>query len=283
MEKRRAMKQNSILIGLLFLAMVFSGCGGEMNPKLKEIQGHWVDVNSDVTLDISGATMRFTSGGWREKYPFILETTGMTTTLVPPRNKDFGPMSEITLEEDGSLTAYEQVLDAEGHRYHFVREADKAAYLEIKDFSQDLPKTIGSKIIKEFSLTFAKDYEGEYGLDSFWPCGRYSWQIEKREDDWWMDFSVSGDSYMILQFSITVDEEWMRGLADLLESCGAIEQNGYYQKNEVARHNWSLWVKYASAEKVHLRADGDAAATCVFDLPALMEYIRSMDEVKFWQ
>ena len=94
-----------------------------------------------------------------------------------------------------------------------------------------------------------------------------------------MEFSVSGDSYVILQFSTTVDQAWMEGLAALLESTGAIEENGYYQKNEVARHSWSLWVKYASGENVVLRA----AAACVFDLPALMEYAKSMDEVKFWQ
>ena len=279
---RKRVKTKVITL-LMLLPLVLTACGGEMDPALIKLQGHWVDVNSDATLDITGATMRFTSGGWREKYPFLVETTVYGTTLVPPKGKDFGPMSEITIGEDGSLTAYEQVLDAEGHQYHFVREADKAAYLEIKDFSQDLPKTIESRDMKEFSLTFAKDYEGEYGLDSFWPCGRYSWTIDKQENDWWMEFSVSGDSYVILQFSTTVDQAWMEGLAALLESTGAIEENGYYQKNEVARHSWSLWVKYASGESVVLRAEGDAAAACVFDLPALMEYAKTMDEVKFWQ
>ena len=268
---------------LMLLPLMLTACGGEMAPVLTQLQGHWVDVNSDAILDIAGATMRYTKGGWREKYPFLVETTAYGTTLVPPKGKDFGPMSEITISEDGSLTAYEMVLDAEGHQYHFVREADKAAYLEIRDFSQDLPKVIESREIQEFSLTFSKDYEDEYGLDSFWPCGRYSWTLDKQENDWWMQFSVSGDSYMILQFSTTVGRDWMEGLTELLESTGAIEQNGYYQKNEVARHNWSLWTKYASGEKLHLRAEGDAAAGFVFDLPALMEYAKTMDEVKFWQ
>lgn len=272
--------RSTVLIMMLLLLPALTGCGGEMDPTLKMIQGHWVDVNSDTTLDISGATMRFTRGGWREKYPFLVEKTTYGTKLVAPRGKDFGQMSEVTIGDDGSLSAYEMVLDAEGHKYHFVRSEDKAAFLEIKDYSQDMPKSIESRDIQQFELTFSKDYEGQYGLDSFWPCGHYSWTIDKQDEDWWMEFSVSGDSYMILQFSITVDEEWMTGLADLLEGTGAFEQNGYYQKNEVDRHSWRLWTKYVSGEKLHLRAEGDAAASCVFDLPALMEYAKTKD-VKF--
>ena len=268
------------LIGALLCAAVLSGCGTEMDPRLKAIQGRWVDVNSDATLDITGAFFVYSSGAWSERYPFILSKAGNRTVLEPPQGKDFGPLSEITLETDGSLTAQEMVLDAEGHQYRFVREADKAAELEIRDLSEDLPKQIESTEIRSFSLSFYKDYDGQYDLDDFWPRGHYSWTIDKNDSGWQMELNVFGESYMILQFSAEPDEAWMTGLARLLGDAGVTQNNGYYHKNNAHRHGWSLWVEYDSGEKLSLRAEGDAAANCVFDLPALMEYARTQG-VKF--
>ena len=270
------------MISLLLFAALFAGCGGKMDPRLEKIQGHWVDLNSSVTLDISGATMRYTSGEWREKYPFVISETNGQITLVPPKGKNFGPMSDITVEDDGSLTTYEQVLDAEGHRFRFLREEEKAELVKIQDFSEDLPKQINSKDIMDFSLNFYKDYDGQYGLDEFWPNGRYSWTVEKREGFWKLDLDISGESYIVLQLSKEMDQEWMEGLAALLNQESIAGFNGYHQRNEVDRHDWSLWVKYASGEKLSMSAEGDAAETCVFDLAALMDYARQLGFTFAW-
>ena len=269
-------RKTTILLGLLLCAAVFSGCKeGTMDLKLQAIQGHWVDVNSEDTLDITGATMRYSSGEWREKYPFLIQVTDYATTLVPPKGKDFGPLSEIMVRDDGSLTAEEMVLDAEGHHFYFVREEEKAAMLEIRDISEDLPKTIESKDIRRFSLSFSKDTPTQYGLDEYWPCGFYNWTIEKDGDRWQMEFNVYGESYVILQKSCEVDQTWVEGLADLLQSAGIIQYNGYHYKNEANRHDWYLLVDYTSKEKLTIRAEGDAAAECVFDLPTLLEFAKT--------
>lgn len=274
--------QSTALIGLLLISALFAGCGGKLDPRLEKIQGHWVDLNSSVTLDISGATMRYTSGEWREKYPFVLSVTDGQTTLVPPKGKNFGPMSDITVEDDGSLTCYQQVLDAEGHRYRFLREEEKAELVKIQDLSEDLPKQIESTDIQDFSLNFYKDYDGKYELDEFWPDGRYSMTVDKRDGFWKLDLDISGESFIVLQLSQEMDQEWMEGLAAILNQESIAGFNGYHQRNEVDRHDWSLWVKYASGEKLSMSAEGDAAETCVFDLAALMDYVKQLGITFAW-
>ena len=277
---RNTTMKSKLLITILLASLALSACGGEMDPRLKALQGHWVDINSDASLEINGATFRFTSGGWREKYPFVLTENNGVVTLEPTYHKDFGFLSTITMD-DGALTAYEMIMDGESHKYRFVREADKAAELEIKDLSEDLPKSVESQEMDQFSLVFSKDYDGQYGLDDFWSNGRYSWTVEKRDEGYWMEFDVSGSSYIILRFSDTVDAEWVQELVDLLHSTGAVEHNGYHRKNNRQGHDWGLWASFASDETLTLRAEGDAAAEMPFDLAALLEHAKSQG-VKFW-
>ncbi|MBO4853291.1 MAG: hypothetical protein J5477_06645, partial [Schwartzia sp.] len=69
-----------------------------------------------------------------------------------------------------------------------------------------------------------------------------------------------------------VSEDYVAGLARLLEEQGIIEYNGYHRKNNVHRYGYSLYVTYVSKERLSIQAEGDAANTCVFDLVPLLDY-----------
>ena len=77
---------------------------------------------------------------------------------------------------------------------------------------------------------------------------------------------------MITQFSETVTEEYVRGLADLIAEENIAAYNGYYKKNNVDVAGYSLYVKYVSKEKLVIQAEGNAADTCVFSLDKLLAY-----------
>ena len=239
-------------------------------------EGEWVDVNGSTTLTIKGDTLTVTFGSWSDEYHFQVNKTSYATTITGDEG-GFGVMSELTVMEDGSLRAYEMVLDAEGHTYHFVRPEALAGEKEIKDLSKDAPKEIASEEIESFSLSFKSNY-GSYGLDDRWPSGSYSWELEKQEDgSYRMDFRVMGDSYVALDFSDTVSAEYAQGLAKLLTEKGVVGYNGYYMTNSVSKPGYSLYADYASGEKLSVRAYGDAGDTCVFDLPALLDYAAQQD------
>ena len=241
-------------------------------------EGQWVDVNGTTTLEIRGDTMTVTFGSWTDEYRFQVRKTEYETTLSPAEpDGDFGSMSELTVQEDGSLRAYEMVLDAEGHTYHFVRPEALAAEKEIRDLSKDAPKEIASTELTSFSFGFRANH-GSYGLDDRWPSGSYDWELEKREDgSYQMDFRVMGDSYVALDYSGAVSAEYAEGLAKLLTDLGVVGFNGYYKTNSVSKPGYSLYATYASGEKLSVRASGDAGDTCVFDLPALLDYAAQQD------
>ena len=184
---------------------------------------------------------------------------------------DFGMMTEIRVRDDGSLEASEIVFDTDPHRYRFVREDMLAKELEIQDLSKDAPKTIESKEIRQFSLVF-RNYGGSYGLPDEWQNGHYSWEIEQQDGTYKMSFRIMGDSYVAMDFNQEVSEEYVAGLAQLLEDQGVIQYNGYHKKNNVHRPGYYLYVKYASKERLNIQAEGDAANSCVFDLVPLLEY-----------
>ena len=271
------------LLGLVTLLAVLlgallAGCGSKDGGGEKELQGQWVDVNGDTVLEIKGSRLKISNGSWSESYPFALETNGYYTEL---RGKgqagDFGMLSAIQVLNDGSLSAYEMILDGDSHHYRFVREEEKAAMLEIRDVSRDLPREIGSREIQTFSLSF-KNYGGSYGLEG-WPSGLYFWELDPAEDGGWdLSLRAMGDSYIALDVSARVDEAFMQGLDRRIRDLGIPEHNGYRRENQADRPGWSLRVKYASGEKLELSAGGDAAKDCVFDLPGLMEYVRSLAE-----
>ena len=208
-----------------------------------------MDVNGSTTLTIKGDTLTVTFGSWSDEYHFQVNKTSYATTITGDEG-GFGVMSELEVRSDGSLWAYEMVLDAEGHTYHFVRPEVLAAEKEIKDLSKDAPKEIASTELTGFSFGF-RAYHGSYGLDDRWPSGSYSWELEKQEDgSYRMDFRVMGDSYVALDFSGTVSGEYAEGLAKLLTELGVVGFNGYYKTNSVSNPGYSLYATYASGEQI---------------------------------
>ena len=272
MQKGAMKRMGYVAVVLLALMLLCLGCASSAG-KAGELEGHWVDVNSKTTLDISGDQFTVTYGKWSETFQFRVQTSDETTYLVN-RDKnlhDFGMMTEIRVRDDGSLEASEIVFDTDPHRYRFVREDMMAKELEIQDLSKDAPKTIESKEIRQFSLVF-RNYGGSYDLPSEWQSGHYSWEIEQQDGTYKMSFRIMGDSYVAMDFNQEVSEEYVAGLAQLLEEQGVIQYNGYHKKNNVYRPGYYLYVKYASKERLNIQAEGDAANSCVFDLVPLLEY-----------
>ncbi len=248
--------------------------------KLNDLKGKWVDVNSSTTIEFRGDTLTVRFGEWKESYKIVLEKTEYSTT-IKAKEGYLGEMSEISVNKDGSLTAYAMILDGPSRQYRFVRENALAAETEIQDLSKDEPKTIESREIKTFTLSFANGI-GSYGLDEDWASGYYSWEIEKGNDGYWMNFHIYGDSMVILDFSEEVSEEYVRGLADLIAELNIAEYNGYYKKNNVQHKELYLYVRYESREKITVRAEGEAAATCPFDMPTLLDYAYQATGRKGW-
>jgi len=272
MQKGAMKRMGYVAVVLLALMLFCLGCASSAG-KAGELEGHWVDVNSKTTLDISGDQFTVTYGKWSETFKFRVRTSDDMTYLVN-RDKnlhDFGMMTEIRVRDDGSLEASEIVFDTDPHRYRFVREDMLAKELEIQDLSKDAPKTIQSKEIRQFSLVF-RNYGGSYGLPDEWQSGHYSWEIEQQDGTYKMSFRIMGDSYVAMDFNQEVSEEYVAGLAQLLEDQGVIQYNGYHKKNNVYRPGYYLYVKYASKERLNIQAEGDAAKSCVFDLVPLLEY-----------
>ena len=272
MQKGAMKRMGYVAVVLLALMLLCLGCASSAG-KAGELEGHWVDVNSKTTLDVSGDQFTVTYGKWSETFKFRVRTSDDMTYLVNSDKNlhDFGMMTEIRVRDDGSLEASEIVFDTDPHRYRFVREDMLAKELEIQDLSKDAPKTIESKEIRQFSLVF-RNYGGSYGLPDEWQSGHYSWEIEQQDGTYKMSFRIMGDSYVAMDFNQEVSEEYVAGLAQLLEDQGVIQYNGYHKKNNVHRPGYYLYVKYASKERLNIQAEGDAANSCVFDLVPLLEY-----------
>ncbi len=260
----------AIVAGLLALGFgSLAGCG-----KSSHLEGHWVDVNGETTLDFRGNELTVTFGKWTETYRFRVETGEGVTYLENAGDKtdrSFGAMSALQVGDDGALTAHEMILDDEGHYYRFVRPEALEKELAIQDLSKDAPKTIDSRDVEQFSLSF-RNYGGSYGLSRRWPAGSYSWEIKRKDGGWQMEFRVMGPSYIAMDYTGTVSAAYVAGLAQRIEELGIPRYNGYYKKNNVHRPGYSLTVKYASKERLRVAAEGSAAESCVFDIPALLDY-----------
>ena len=264
-----------LLLCALLLAGLLPGCAGADNT----LRGKWYDLNGDTVLEVGRSRLSLSWGSYKDSYPFTAETEGGTTVLKGTKENYgcFGPVSALTLREDGSLAGYEMVLDGDGHLYRFVRKEALEALREIVDRSADLPKEITSREIKTFRLSFRND-GSSYGLEG-WPAGTYFWEIEPGEEGrWQLSLRASGSSYIALDAAGEVGEDWMLGLDARIRELEIPRYNGYRFLNEVDRTGWSLRVEYASGEKLSLSAEGDAAETCPFDLPGLMAYVRPMAE-----
>lgn len=260
-----------------FLGRALQGLG--QAGALAAVQGHWVDVNSDCVLDIRGDRLivSHTNSGWKESYRCRLSAEGNSRSITGVDDDGFGVLSSLDIRDD-CLSAYERILDGPSRTYRFVREENLAKELEIRDLSSDKPKTIESKEITEFSLSFFNGRGRDYGLDETWPKGAYSWEIAGDADGGYqMDFRVMGDSYIELDFSQAVDAQYARGLADRIAEMNIAAFNGYHKLNNVNAPGYSLYAEYSSGETLSILAGGDAAASCVFDLPALLNYAAEQD------
>ena len=270
----------------VLLNLLLSGCAGkdaggdskDSDGKNGDLLGLWYDVNSDTVLEIKSSRLKLTSGDWSESYSYTLHRSdGFTELRDKSADGSLGILTPIQVLKDGSLSAYEMVMDGDSRRYRFVREADMAAMLEIRDLSRDLPREIESREIREFSLSF-RNTGSSYGLEG-WPAGLYFWELEPGEEgEWKMSLRAMGSSYIAMDVSCGVDEAFMQGLDQRIRDLGIPEHNGFRQTNEADRTGWSLRVVYASGEKLELSAGGTAADSCVFDLAVLMEYARPLAE-----
>lgn len=249
------------------------GCSGAKT----DYEGKWVDTYSDTTLEISGNKLVIGFGEWNDTYKFKVKKENGTICLSNVNGDgSFDRMTELTVLEDGSLLAYQMILDADVSPYRFVREVDKEKEMKIQDLSQDLPKEILSKELNYFCLSF--DYFDAYGLSEVWPVGDYHWTVEKLDDGTFeMSFQVYQDSYMAINYHEPVTEEYVLGLAELLETSGVIENNGYHMENNKSVNEYSLVANYESGEYISIGAKGEPAENCIFDLSALLDYAKTLD------
>ncbi|GEM_PF-2141712 len=267
-----------------------NGASNETTPEesenaevLEYLQGHWVDVNSDTTLDIEGDQLTMVLyGGMTEVYTVrvIGEEYKQLVNWTNGREDSFDIVSQMHLQADGSLQADEMILDADGHSFRFVREDELAAEKEIRDLSEDLPKEIESTELTEFHLSFSLDdtlYDVPQGDP--WTAGHFSIDISKEDGSGQLDFNAMGDSYVICQYSGKVSGKFMKGLAELIKSEKLPEHNGYHMENNEDFDGWFLSAEYASGEELLLQADGRASLECPFSIRAFLEYVNR--EVQF--
>ena len=266
------MKRKGCLLLSFLMLLGLAGCTA--SGELQDFQGKWFDVNGDTVLELNGSKLTVTSGSWSETYTVHYEKGDYYSYINSNDKFEFGIMSKLEICDDGSLRAYEQILDGEGHDYHFVREEALAAEREIVDKSKDLPKTIESNEIEEFSLSLKID-SIYYDLDEDWPHGNFSWEMRRNDDGTYRnDVDIMGPSYIAARYEGTEDAEYAEGVANLIQELGIPALNGYYKSNNVRKHSYYLSVKYASGEKLVIGASGDAADVCPFDVNALMAYVK---------
>ena len=244
---------------------------------LDALQGHWVDVNGDTTLDFAGDQMTIRWGSYEDLYTVGVTGTDRYGTVFNAKDRGlmFEMMSELTWRS-GVLTAGQMVLDAEGHSYRFVREEALEGELTIVDDSRDMPKEITSDELTEFHLTFSlEDTRFDVPDDADWQNGRYSIDVEREESGvYLLTFNISGGSYIIQQKRSEVGEEYVKGLGQLIREQKIPEKNGYYRHNATSVNGWSLYAEYESGEVLLLMAEGDAALECPFSILRFLEYVR---------
>ena len=217
------------------------------------VRGKWCDVYGNTVLEFDGDKMKVTYGKYTEEYTVRARGEYDTTYI---ENADgsgsFGIMSTLTVSEDGTLLAYEEILDADGHRYVFVRESEIDEYRAVKDFSTNKPKEIESDEIVSFSLSLS--YYKPDELDG----GRYSFYVHEDEGEYYSEFEGRGDSYVIIQDKRKVKKSFIKKLVKLIKKGNLCEHNGEFfsqMKNDVKN---SLSVTYASGERLSIRAGSGA-------------------------
>jgi len=267
--RSRIKKVMAVSLAALISALL-SGCGSSFP---EELEGHWVDVNGNTTLEIADGKVNVSLGNYTEEFEIKLVKDGGTTYLQSgTRGGDFGLMSRLKVSQDYSvLTGYDMIMDEAGHSYRFVHNDDLESEREIVDLSTDMPKTIESREITTLTLDFRNTEIANFDMDL--EEANYYWEIATDADGVHTSrLSAMGSSYVVMNEFCEVDQEYMEGLAELIVEKGIAEWNGYHKKNNVKRAGYLLYVNYASGEKLVIQAEGDAAADCPFDLKSLVEY-----------
>ena len=242
------------------------------------VEGQWFDINGDTVLRVDRDTITLKFGERYSvdcKYRFKQEGDSLYIKLVNP---EF-PISYLQIVDDSKIIAFEEILDADGHRYDFVRKDQIEKELAVTDQSRNMPKLIESDVIEELELSFTLGRGRSYELPDYWPHGRYSLRLEKSGDGYSFDFTVMGDSYVAASVKKNVDAGFALQLARFISRQGLPSHNGYYRSNSRSLPGYSLFVSYESGEKLSIRAGGNAADSCIFDLKSLMEYIRSTPQL----
>ena len=132
--------------------------------------GKWYDKNGSTILEFKGSKMYaiWWSGMEEpEEYDVAIEDEGYAKYIINTRDeygKGFGIMSRLEMREDGTLSAYEEILDGESHNYKFVPEDKIEEERAVKDFSTEMPKVIESRDIKNFQLTLSHYYIEDLGV-----------------------------------------------------------------------------------------------------------------------
>ena len=269
----------------LMSAALLAGCtsadstlAGVGMKELNALQGHWVDINGETTLDFDKNNMTVTSP--YNKETFKVKISGDDAKYIENAkpeyeyDKGFGIIGVIRIGYDGALTAHEMVMDATGHEYRFVREEDVDKELEIQIEDRDLPKSIESDEIVSFNLVFSNEYSAyDIPPEEPWYGGVYSFDVE-RDDDGGYEMSLhgSGSSYIIVDYSGPVSEDYVRGLADLVKEQNLAEFNGWHRTNSEQFDRWYVNIEYASGENILMEASGRAALECPFSIYAFLRY-----------
>ena len=241
---------------------------------MEQLQGHWVDVNGNTTLDFAGDKMTVTTP--YDKNEFKFKITGEVVKYIvieDPENAVYYGMSDIMISPRGYLSAHQMLLDAEGHEYHFVKEDALEKELEIRIMDRDLPKTIESDEIVSFRLNFSnEDTSYDIPEGSPWHRGRYVFEVVKTEGGYEMSLRGSGSSYIIADYR---GAEYVKGLAELIKEQKLAEHNGWSRTNSEHFHGWDVEAEYASGEKIVMDAYGRASLDCPFSIYAFLEYAES--------
>ncbi|MBO4420740.1 MAG: hypothetical protein J5783_02825 [Lachnospiraceae bacterium] len=220
------------------------------------VSGRWGDMYSETYLEFDGDIMYVIWGEYKDKYKVKAQKDGTYTEIVNTDEKEgtgFGVMSRLTLKDDGTMTAYEQILDAEGHTYIFVPEEKLEEARAIKDFSEDLPKNIDLSGLKYFSINVHSYYLEGRG------SGRFSWTVEKQEDgSFTSEINGMGDSYVILMDTRTVDQSFVDGLIKLIEDEKLLERNGFFKSTRKEDSENSVYAKFESKERLSIRVGSEA-------------------------
>ena len=145
------MKKNSIFGKLVVLAMALMLLGTGCSAQGKSLRGEWVDVNSNIRLEIGLCRLKFVYPGLECAYWYRIDRQdGVTQLRNIGKNEQFGIISTMRLNDDGSLIACETLLDGPNVSYRFVREDQLSAAKELIDNSIDLPKETTPQILSLF-------------------------------------------------------------------------------------------------------------------------------------